>query len=268
MPRRRSARSSAIAICRTRRANTKPRPRTRRKPTKPSAPPISAASPTMCERMLKPDEAGLYKLIWQRAVASQMASAELERTTVEIDAKGRRRHATACAPPAPWCCSTASSSSTRRARDDEEDEDDARLPKLAPGRHARRAAPSRPTSISPSRRRATPKRRSSRRWKSWASAARPPTPARSTVLQERDYVTLRQEAADPGGQGAAGHGIPGKLFPALCRIRFHRRSGRKARPDFRRQAGLEGRAARLLARFHRRRQRHQGTARRRKCSTR
>ena len=30
----------------------------------------------------------MYKLIWQRAVASQMASAELERTTVEIEAAG------------------------------------------------------------------------------------------------------------------------------------------------------------------------------------
>ncbi len=42
--------------------------------------------PQTMQRTLKPDEAGLYKLIWQRAVASQMASAELERTTVEIQA--------------------------------------------------------------------------------------------------------------------------------------------------------------------------------------
>jgi DNA topoisomerase I len=37
---------------------------------------------------LNKDEAALYKLIWQRAVASQMASAELERTTVDIEASG------------------------------------------------------------------------------------------------------------------------------------------------------------------------------------
>ncbi len=42
--------------------------------------------PQTLARKLKPDEAGLYKLVWQRAVASQMASAELERTTVDIDA--------------------------------------------------------------------------------------------------------------------------------------------------------------------------------------
>ncbi len=37
---------------------------------------------------LSKDEAALYKLIWQRAVASQMASAEMERTTVDIEAAG------------------------------------------------------------------------------------------------------------------------------------------------------------------------------------
>ncbi|WP_421724645.1 type I DNA topoisomerase [Bauldia sp.] len=35
---------------------------------------------------LEPDQARLYELIWKRMVASQMASAELERTTVEIAA--------------------------------------------------------------------------------------------------------------------------------------------------------------------------------------
>src|SRR5215471_4848979 len=38
-------------------------------------------------RFLDPDQAKLYELIWLRAVASQMESAELERTTVDISAK-------------------------------------------------------------------------------------------------------------------------------------------------------------------------------------
>ncbi|MDF2999126.1 MAG: topA [Xanthobacteraceae bacterium] len=38
-------------------------------------------------RQLEPDQAKLYELIWLRTVASQMESAELERTTVDIDAK-------------------------------------------------------------------------------------------------------------------------------------------------------------------------------------
>ena len=39
-------------------------------------------------RYLDPDAAKLYKLIWQRTLASQAASAEIERTTAEIDVAG------------------------------------------------------------------------------------------------------------------------------------------------------------------------------------
>ncbi len=40
-------------------------------------------------KYLQKDQAALYELIWKRAVASQMASAELEQTTADIDVKGR-----------------------------------------------------------------------------------------------------------------------------------------------------------------------------------
>jgi DNA topoisomerase I len=40
-------------------------------------------------RHLERDQARLYELIWKRAVASQMASAELEQTTAEIEVPGR-----------------------------------------------------------------------------------------------------------------------------------------------------------------------------------
>ena len=43
--------------------------------------------PREVARFLEPDQAKLYELIWLRAVASQMESAELERTTVDIAAK-------------------------------------------------------------------------------------------------------------------------------------------------------------------------------------
>ena len=42
-------------------------------------------------RRLDPDQARLYELIWNRTVASQMESAELERTTVDIAAKAGAR---------------------------------------------------------------------------------------------------------------------------------------------------------------------------------
>ena len=45
--------------------------------------------PDEAARYLERDQARLYELIWKRAVASQMASAELEQTTAEIEVPGR-----------------------------------------------------------------------------------------------------------------------------------------------------------------------------------
>ena len=44
--------------------------------------------PDKVARYLEADAAKLYKLIWQRTLASQAASAEIERTTAEIEVKG------------------------------------------------------------------------------------------------------------------------------------------------------------------------------------
>ena len=46
-------------------------------------------TPASVSRYLDKDQARLYELIWKRAVASQMASAELEQTTADIEVKGR-----------------------------------------------------------------------------------------------------------------------------------------------------------------------------------
>ncbi|MES1180156.1 MAG: DNA topoisomerase, partial [Hyphomicrobium sp.] len=40
-------------------------------------------------KYLEKDQAALYALVWKRAVASQMASAEVEQTTADIEIKGR-----------------------------------------------------------------------------------------------------------------------------------------------------------------------------------
>ena len=45
--------------------------------------------PKDMKRRLKPDEAALYELVWKRALASQMASAELEQTSAEINVPGK-----------------------------------------------------------------------------------------------------------------------------------------------------------------------------------
>ncbi|WP_254473941.1 type I DNA topoisomerase [Bartonella sp. B1098] len=50
-------------------------------------------SPNQVHHFLDSDQAKLYELIWKRAIASQMRSAEIERTTVEIEAQQGDNHA-------------------------------------------------------------------------------------------------------------------------------------------------------------------------------
>jgi len=76
------------------------------------------------------DHARLYELVWKRALASQMASARLERTTVEFaDDNGRAGlRATGQVVAFPGFLSLY-----QEGLDDSDDEDAARLPKLAKG---------------------------------------------------------------------------------------------------------------------------------------
>ncbi len=83
-------------------------------------------------RFLDPDQARLYELIWKRTMASQMESAVLERTTIDIDAKGSGKTAAL----------RATGSVVRfdgffalyqEGRDDEEDESSKRLPAVDDG---------------------------------------------------------------------------------------------------------------------------------------
>ena len=64
------------------RASTRPRPRTPRKRTRPSARPTCSSAPNSSAST--PTSHKLYGLIWRRTLASQMRSAEIERTTVDI----------------------------------------------------------------------------------------------------------------------------------------------------------------------------------------
>ncbi len=46
-------------------------------------------TPDKVRRYLEKDQAALYDLIWKRTIASQMAPADMDKTTVEIEVKGR-----------------------------------------------------------------------------------------------------------------------------------------------------------------------------------
>ena len=141
-----SARNTASATARRAAHATRPRRRTRRRRTRPCARPTWAACPRPCARTLDADQARLYELIWTRTVASQMESAELERTTVDIDAAvGPRKHRAARHRPGREV-RRLPRRSTRRASDDEATtRTSSRLPPMkagdAPGARAHRRDP-------------------------------------------------------------------------------------------------------------------------------
>jgi DNA topoisomerase-1 len=92
-----------------------------------------ARSPQDAKRFLDQDQAKLYELIWLRSVASQMESAELERTTAEIDANvaGRRFELRATGTVVKF---DGFLTLYQEGRDeDPEDEEARRLPQMAAG---------------------------------------------------------------------------------------------------------------------------------------
>ncbi|HEY1630874.1 MAG TPA: type I DNA topoisomerase [Rhizomicrobium sp.] len=89
-----------------------------------------ARRPETVARMLDSDSARLYELIWKRAIASQMESAELERTTVDtISADGKiTLRATGTVTLFDGFLTLY-----QEGKDDETDEDGARLPRVKEG---------------------------------------------------------------------------------------------------------------------------------------
>ena len=87
-------------------------------------------------RHLQKDQAKLYELIWKRAVASQMASAELEQTTAEIEVKGRDGKTYGLRATGTVVLFDGFLKLYEEGRD-EEDEESRRLPPLAEGEHLR-----------------------------------------------------------------------------------------------------------------------------------
>lgn len=95
--------------------------------------------PSDMRRRLDNDQARLYELIWMRTIASQMESAELERTTVDIAAKAGSRvlELRASGQVVKFDGFLAV---YQEGRDDEEDEDSRRLPAMSQGEALKRQA--------------------------------------------------------------------------------------------------------------------------------
>ena len=227
-PRACRRRSTAATTCRRRRANTPAKAKNAQEAHEAIRPTDVARTPESVARYLDADQRRLYELIWKRAVACQMASAVLD----QVDGRDRRSgqaHA-GCAPPARSSPSTASSSSTARTATTRRRSEDGGAGCCRRWRErdpldARRRRP--PTSISPSRRRATPRRAWSRRWRSSASAGPPPTPRSCQVLQDRNYVRLEKRRFIPEDRG--------RLVTAFLTSFFERYVDTASPPSWRRQ---------------------------------
>jgi DNA topoisomerase I len=92
-----------------------------------------AMRPRDVKRHLDADQAKLYDLIWLRAIASQMESAELERTTVEIEAKVAARLLELRATGTVITFDGFLTLYQEGRDDDPEDEESRRLPAMAAG---------------------------------------------------------------------------------------------------------------------------------------
>jgi len=150
-------------------------------------------------KYLEPEQAKLYELIWTRTVASQMESAELERTTVDIEAKAGARslELRATGQVVRFAGFLAL---YQEGRDDEEDEDGGRLPAMAPGEPCKREridATQHFTEPPPRFTEATLVKRMEE-----LGIGRPSTYASTLgVLRERDYVKLDKKRLVPEDKG-------------------------------------------------------------------
>jgi DNA topoisomerase-1 len=89
--------------------------------------------PQSVARYLDSRQAALYELVWKRTVASQMESAEFERTTADIVAQGRDGKRYSMRATGSVVRFDGFLKIYHEGQDDEEDEDSKRLPQLARG---------------------------------------------------------------------------------------------------------------------------------------
>ena len=151
-------------------------------------------------RGLTAEEARLYKLIWQRAVASQMASADIERTTVDISVQGRDGQPYVVRATGSVVMFDGFLKLYEEGHDDEEGEDGGRLPKLKKGDQLRDAlvkATQHFTEPPPRYTEATLIREMER-----LGIGRPSTYASTMgLLREREYVKLEKKRLMPEDKG-------------------------------------------------------------------
>ncbi len=90
-------------------------------------------TPAEMRKYLDADQARLYEIIWKRAIASQMLPAEIERTTVEIEARNGAATANLRAVGSVVRFDGFIAAYTEQKEEDAEDEDSRRLPEIRSG---------------------------------------------------------------------------------------------------------------------------------------
>ncbi len=171
-----------------------------------------ARKPSDVAKYLDRDQARLYELIWKRAVASQMASAEMEQTTAEIEVKGRDGKSYGLRATGSVVIFDGFLKIYEEGRDErlhaakgkddpaDEDDDSRRLPALAQGEHLKDKgvdADQHFTQPPPRYSEATLVKRMEE-----LGIGRPSTYASTmAVLQERDYVRIDKKRLIPEDKG-------------------------------------------------------------------
>lgn len=97
-------------------------------------------TPASVRQYLDADQARLYEIVWKRAIASQMQPAEIERTTVEIEAVNGARTAELRAVGSVVRFDGFIAAYTDQKEEDAEDEEDRRLPEIRAGEQLDREA--------------------------------------------------------------------------------------------------------------------------------
>jgi DNA topoisomerase-1 len=157
-------------------------------------------TPASVRQYLDADQARLYELIWKRAIASQMNAAEIERTTVEIEAANGAKTAALRAVGSVIRFDGFIAAYTDQKEEDSEGEDNRRLPEIRQGEQLARE------SINATQHTTEPPPRYSEaaliKKLEELGIGRPSTYAATLkTLEDREYVTIDKRRLIPHSKG-------------------------------------------------------------------
>ncbi|MEM5500721.1 type I DNA topoisomerase [Ahrensia kielensis] len=161
-------------------------------------------APDEIKSKLNDEQYKLYDLIWKRSIASQMESAQMERTTAEIEAKGEGRtiglRASGTVVKFEGFLAAYTEHQDDQKKDDDDSDDDKRLPELKSGETCQKEK------IDAEQHHTTPPPRYSEasliKKMEELGIGRPSTySATLSTLRDREYVRLEKRALVPEAKG-------------------------------------------------------------------